>query len=266
MKRSRSGTSKALLRKCERTCADLLSSVFTAVAASINVKLSNEDSDEDTVSQRCLHACLIFTRHYQDTPQPSGSSTPLDRTSTGILSNRPQKAGLPAVEAPAASQSVRLGLLALAKRESARRSLYSRFFRGPVLGPDPEVSELLVLEAVKRSLPSRAGLNEPECGISTTEKKGKKGKLREKDGSTGVIRKKRKLKRENETKRERKERRRLKRLRKETEKREICKVRGECNLETGPTKESAEDTVQGGDDAGYSRKKKRKLRECGTMS
>lgn len=36
------------------------------------------------------------------------------------------------------SEGVKLGLLATAKREAARRSLYAKFFRGPVLGPDDD--------------------------------------------------------------------------------------------------------------------------------
>jgi len=94
--------------------------LFTAAATSINVKLYNDDE-------------------YNDTPRPSGSSTPLDRISTGILSNKPQKAGLSALGTPVALQSKGVSIMTLAKREAARRGLYSRFFRGPVLGPDTEV-------------------------------------------------------------------------------------------------------------------------------
>ena len=41
------------------------------------------------------------------------------------------------------SSTPRLSLIALAKREAARRGLYSKFFRGPILGPDvhPETVE-----------------------------------------------------------------------------------------------------------------------------
>ena len=37
--------------------------------------------------------------------------------------------------------------MALAKREAARRGLYSRFFRGPILGPDVVQSETVETEA-----------------------------------------------------------------------------------------------------------------------
>jgi len=219
--------------------------VFTAMATSINVKLSNDDEDEDT-----------------NTPQPSGSSTPLDRTSTGILSNRPQKAGLPALEAPAAPRTVRRSIIALAKRESARRGLYSRFFRGPVLGPCDEAEELLVLEVRERSSPSGAGLYETGGSISTSKKKGKKRKFQEGDGNTGVMQGKRKPGRENEAKIERKEKRGLKRSRKEAEEmKETWEVRAEGDVKTGLTKTSAEGSVQGGDHASYSRRKDRKKKK-----
>lgn len=65
----------------------------------------------------------------------------LKRTSTGILSNRRPVTGTIATSSGTATPdtedtSPRLSLLATAKREAAKRGLYSRFFRGPVLGPD----------------------------------------------------------------------------------------------------------------------------------
>jgi len=47
---------------------------------------------------------------------------------------------------PRPSSTPRLSLLALAKRETARRGLYSRFFRGPILGPDDVQSETVKAE------------------------------------------------------------------------------------------------------------------------
>lgn len=84
------------------------------------------------------------------------STLELRQTSTGILSNRAPIVGTPvssgtttpsqnlnATPWPSAS---RLSLVALAKRETARRSLYSRFFRGPILGPDDVQSEVVKAE------------------------------------------------------------------------------------------------------------------------
>jgi len=138
--------------------------------------------------------------------------------------------------------------MALAKRESARHGLYSRFFRGPVLDPDAE--EPQVLEATQRSSPSRSESNHPGRSASITEKgKGKKRKSRgeDKDG-TVVVQKKRKSERENEIK----ERRRLK---KEAEKREVpgVKLDGEANMRAAP-----EGSAPGGGIVGYSSKKDRK--------
>lgn len=240
----------AYLHACARTYAKILNSVFTAAATSIKVKLYNDDGDEDTVSCPLVQAHTILTLCCQDTPQPSGSSTPLDRTSTGILSNKPQKVGLSALETPAASKSTGLGIMALAKRESARRGLYSRFFRGPVLGTDAE--EPQVLEVAQRSPPPRSESNDQGRSGSITEKrKGKKRKSRgEDEGGTGVAQKKRKSERENETKEERKERRRLK---KEAEKREVPEVMLDGEEDTWAAPEGS---VRGA--VGYSRKKDRK--------
>ncbi len=52
----------------------------------------------------------------------------------------------PCSDAASGSSTPRLSLVALAKREAARRGLYSRFFRGPVLGPDVQ-SETVEAEA-----------------------------------------------------------------------------------------------------------------------
>ena len=58
--------------------------------------------------------------------------------------------------------------MALAKREAARRGLYSRFFRGPILGPDvrPETVET---EAVSQAL----GENARVCTKKRSKKKTK---------------------------------------------------------------------------------------------
>lgn len=130
--------------------------------------------------------------------------------------------------------------MALAKKERARRGLYSRFFRGPVLGPETEAGEPVVLEAVR----PRAEFNELQCSILTAKKKGKKRKFREEDGKVGVAQKGRKPKGEDETKSERKERRRMKRSRRAAEK-EVHEIQ-------------VEGSVQDSSDVGYSGKKDRK--------
>ncbi|KAJ7366995.1 hypothetical protein DFH08DRAFT_836194 [Mycena albidolilacea] len=95
--------------------------LFSAASKSIQIKLSGDDSDDDSDSA------------------PNAPS--LKRTSTGILSNRRPVTG-PSADSGATTPdadddtSPRLSLLASAKREAAKRVLYSRFFRGPVLGPD----------------------------------------------------------------------------------------------------------------------------------
>jgi hypothetical protein len=59
------------------------------------------------------------------------------RTPTGILSNRRPVGGTTANSGATTPdpETPRLSLLGNAKREAAKRGLYSRFFRGPVLAP-----------------------------------------------------------------------------------------------------------------------------------
>ena len=240
MKRSRSGTSKRTPTSAQ-TCVDSLISVFTAAATSIKVKLYNDDDDEDSVSLPLVQTRAILTACRQDTPQPSSSSTPLDRTSTGIISNKPQKIGLSALTA-AASDVTGLSVMALAKRESARRCLYSRFFRGPVLGPDSE--EPQVLEAVQHSPSSRSEMSGPKSGASILEKrKGEKPKSREEE--VVIAQKRPKLKRE---------------ARRSRKKARVSELRPHGEVGAGLTKvlTTPEGQVKDGDIVDYTRKKDRK--------
>lgn len=219
------------------------------------MKVYKDDGDEDTVS-RCQQAHLVLTVFRQDTPQPSGSITPLDRTSTGIISNRPQKFGLSVLEAPDTANSTGMGVMALAKRESARRGLYSRFFRGPVLGPDAEETQTLELD--ERPLRSRSGPNDPKSNVSITkQRKGKKRRSWEEDDKEiEVAQEKGKSNRKSETKEERK----VKRLKKEAERSKVSEVRLDGEDEGALTTMSAapESSAQNDCLADYHRKKDRR--------
>ena len=142
------------------------------------------------------------------------STLELRHTSTGILSNRPPIVGTPASSGastptpdsnatPGSSSTSRLSLLALAKRETARRGLYSRFFRGPILGPDDAQSEMVGTEP---STPAT-----PQISVHHDEPK-KSGKRKRKNDADeeGTLKQER----------EKAERRTEKRLRKEAERRE----------------------------------------------
>ena len=158
-----------------------------------------------------------------------------------------------------------MSVMALAKRESARRGLYSQFFRGPVLGPDTE--EPRVPEKTQQSSPPRPRPNDPRCSVLITEqRRGKKRKSLEEDEETGVSQEKGKSKRENETKEERRERRRLK---KEAEKGKVSEVKLNDEGESRLAKMSAAPESLSQDDlADHSRKrdrrKKRKRKERGS--
>ncbi|KAJ7259553.1 hypothetical protein B0H12DRAFT_1108669, partial [Mycena haematopus] len=95
--------------------------LFSAASKSIQIKISGDDSDDSN-------------------SEPTARIS-LKRTSTGILSNRRPVTGDTADNSGATTPEVddafpRLSLLATAKRAAAKRVLYSRFFRGAILGPD----------------------------------------------------------------------------------------------------------------------------------
>ncbi|KAJ7761607.1 hypothetical protein DFH07DRAFT_867738 [Mycena maculata] len=112
--------------------------LFSAASKSIQIKISGDGSDSDGSD-----------------PEPNANIS-LKRTSTGILSNRRPVTGATAGSSGSTTPDVedtppRLSLLATAKREAAKRGLYSRFFRGPVLGPDSPASEPTIVADITTS-------------------------------------------------------------------------------------------------------------------
>ncbi|TFY66429.1 hypothetical protein EVG20_g4661 [Dentipellis fragilis] len=114
--------------------------LFTAAASAIKLKVADSDSDGDS----------------EDTTRNTTAAPDLSRTSTGILSNRRPVLGTPvtsgtctpdlASASALGTSTPRLTLMAMAKRQAAQRGLYSRFFRGPVIGPDDVETEMIKTE------------------------------------------------------------------------------------------------------------------------
>ncbi|KAH9179159.1 hypothetical protein EDB89DRAFT_1925661 [Lactarius sanguifluus] len=110
--------------------------LFTVAASAIQIECFSSDDEDGDASTRNVHSSTLDLR----------------QTSTGILSNLPPVVGTPissddiTPDTASGSSTPRLSIMALAKREAARRGLYSRFFRGPVLGPDVQ-SETVETEA-----------------------------------------------------------------------------------------------------------------------
>ncbi|ETW81669.1 hypothetical protein HETIRDRAFT_384030 [Heterobasidion irregulare TC 32-1] len=179
--------------------------LFAAAATAIKVKISSDDEDMEEEGTRTFE---------------------LKRTTTGILSNRRPLIGTPASSGTATPSSdststSRLSLMALAKKEAARRGLYSRFFKGPVIGPDDVETEMIKTETVV--------VRQIERPVGATA--GDKGKQAEKEytGSEGERtagrpekKKKRKVKEveqeESEDEAERSEKKRRRREAKQAEK------------------------------------------------
>ncbi|KAJ3504779.1 hypothetical protein NLJ89_g7762 [Agrocybe chaxingu] len=83
----------------------------------------------------------------EDESEQSSNNVEIKRTSTGILSTRRPPEGTPATSGSSTPnpdsdpQIPRLSLLATAKRDAAKQGLYSRFFRGPIIGPETLAEE-----------------------------------------------------------------------------------------------------------------------------
>lgn len=137
------------------------------------------------------HSCrlpmLIFE---QDDVIVEKETTVFKRTTTGILCNRRPLLGTPATSGlttpsisgePSATLSV--SLLTMAKREAAKKGLYSRFFRGPVLGPE---DGLTVEDEEEVEVDVEGGGNGGVMAKPETEETGeKKRKRRKKDSDRG---------------------------------------------------------------------------------
>ncbi|KAG7088320.1 hypothetical protein E1B28_012329 [Marasmius oreades] len=101
-------------------------SLFSVASKSIQVKISND------------------SEHTSDSDEKSTSDTTIKRTTTGLLCNRrPNDCQTPATSGSSTPTQMNIpksksSLIALAKREAAKRNLYSRFYCGPVLHPKSE--------------------------------------------------------------------------------------------------------------------------------
>lgn len=97
---------------------------ITATKA-ITIKIVDDDDDDDNDEDQ-----------NEDSLGPT--TLQLKRTPTGIISNRRPLSGTPAsgISTPDTDTYPRTSVMTIAKREAARKGLYSRFFRGPTLAPD----------------------------------------------------------------------------------------------------------------------------------
>lgn len=177
MKPSLSGTSKhppTTSRLFPVTSYNPRVSLFTVAASAIQIECFSSDDDDEDRPQPGVSA-LFFIHHASaclkkllQTKHTRPSALELRQTSTGIPSNRPPIVGTPVssgastpslcIDATPGPSAPRPSLLSLAKREAARRVLYSRFFRGPILGPDDIQNEMVKTEPTATPLiPSRPG-------------------------------------------------------------------------------------------------------------
>lgn len=144
--------------------------VFDASLSTINIKIASSDTDSDDEeggeSSSSGAAPVSATLHSRDLHSThnlnSQKQTPvaLQRTVTGILSNRRPTSGTPATSGTSTPQTAhpRLSLFAIARRDAVRRDLYARFYRGPVIiSLEPETptasSPSTPLETPSPSLP-----------------------------------------------------------------------------------------------------------------
>ena len=165
MRHSRSGTSTST-RYLLTPCADIqFVSVFAAAAKTITIKVHG-DSDASVSVHFSWREMPLVTDPPQDNddadskPSGEGQSFTITRTTTGIISNRrpTTSTNTPGDSTPElisdASASVpappRGSLMAIARREGAKRALYARFYRGPVIGTKDLGMEVDAQQQAKR--------------------------------------------------------------------------------------------------------------------
>lgn len=106
------------------------------------------------------------------------------------MSTRKPLVGTPADSGPSTprldntADTPRPNLLSVAKKEAARRNLYSRFYKGPILGPDDPTSSTIIIssnaavetlttfsttfESASQSRPSRQSEWQKTCPVEST--------------------------------------------------------------------------------------------------
>ncbi|KAG2338508.1 hypothetical protein BDR05DRAFT_969208 [Suillus weaverae] len=99
--------------------------LYSAATKAITIKIADDDDDDDDDDD-------------QNEDSLGSTTLQLKRTATGIISNRRPLSGTPAsgISTPDSDSYPRTSVMTIAKREAARKGLYSRFFRGPTLTPD----------------------------------------------------------------------------------------------------------------------------------
>ncbi|KAF5382778.1 hypothetical protein D9615_002916 [Tricholomella constricta] len=158
--------------------------IFSAAAKSIQLKVASDDDESD-----------------------ADSSVPeFKRTTTGILSNRRPVTGLSASTSGTSTpdEGSRSNLLSIAKREAAKRGLYARFFRGPVLDPDddspsPQSKAPFVEQTIEESTILTDKAREEEQDAEGSSKKRKRTEV-----DNAERRQRKKERRENRERREQK--------------------------------------------------------------
>jgi hypothetical protein len=159
----------------------------------------------------------------------------LTRTSTGILSNRAPDIGTPVTDSGATtpdSSAVlgpRLSLMAMAKREAAKRNLYSNFYRGPVLRSDDLKAETVsVVFDAKDAMGALTTLMKAhDVSLPLEQVKPKKRKSTDDAGEDDEKKERKRLKKlkKSAEKQERKERRKQERDVKDAKKKALKKLK-----------------------------------------
>jgi hypothetical protein len=119
----------SILTMCWLDIYPWLSSVYAAAADAIKIHVEDSEGDEDDIKRSSPSGLGV-------TVVQENEGAKLCLTRTGIISNRrPTELQRISTGEVITHQSGRTGLdlLVLAKREAARRELYSRFYRGGVV-------------------------------------------------------------------------------------------------------------------------------------
>ncbi len=176
--------------------------MYAAAASAIEIKVHGDDGDDGDV-ERCDDTESQSTGAVQSAIDSQGvvpgekkDRQVLELTQTGILSNRRptknrvgQNDHISDSSTPAmAGASPKRNLLAMAKREAARRELYRRFYRGETICEQPE-QDLAETGALQGDKPLAADQRKAERKQRREERRALKQQARDQGARTPKRRK-----------------------------------------------------------------------------
>ncbi|CAE6438844.1 unnamed protein product [Rhizoctonia solani] len=143
--------------------------LYDVAAKTIKLKLPGDESPADS-DQETGNSAIVRISLLTFLPNPYPSMQQVRRTQTGILSNRrptnlPTPSSSKSPSPPPSSGSI----ISLAKKEAARRVLYSRFLRGPVITQETLESSSTTQTQASTTIPPSTSASVPPISLTSTK-------------------------------------------------------------------------------------------------